>query len=245
MKLSERILTMKDLIEEQDQLNEFTVPKWKKVMTPDHYLTQMVIESVELLCDSGIQYKWWSKPVPLEKFNEWNVKIELIDMLHFYLSMVQLESKRRGVDIEKFTEFYFGKDAAELFNNHEVKFSELLEDNRVVYSTYINILRGLLFVSTDELTTDVFHIVAYAVFQSLVCAVGLNTQELSAIYTAKCTLNRVRQTSGYKDGSYVKIEKGVEDNERLRPLVEDFLANPEMSLNLLAKNVRNEFFKQV
>lgn len=247
MKLEQRILSMADLMNEQDALNEFTVEKWKKVMTSDHYLTQILAEANELITDSGIQYKWWSKPVPVEKLDEWNVKIEVIDILHFYLSVIILEARNREIPVEAFKEMFFGIDSARLLNN-DPEFNGvplLVDGNKLDYGTYIQIMRSMLMVVDPEIPNSHFPHIAYAIMQSLVTAVGLSSQELSAVYTAKATLNRVRQTSGYKDGTYVKVQKDVEDNVRLQPIVERFLENTKIQLNGLSKAVRDEFFTTV
>jgi dUTP pyrophosphatase len=84
---------------------------------------------------------------------------------------------------------------------------------------------------------------SFANIIQMVSSVGLSSLEISAIYTAKMTLNQIRQSNGYKDGTYVKVEDGVEDNQKLKSLVEDFIADETMTLNKLTKNVRNRFFQ--
>jgi len=42
---------------------------------------------------------------------------------------------------------------------------------------------------------------------------------ITAYYIAKHTLNHIRQLTGYKDGSYVKVNDGVEDNELLHDTI--------------------------
>ena len=52
-------------------------------------------------------------------------------------------------------------------------------------------------------------------FFILALSCGVSFEELYDLYIAKNILNRFRQNHGYKDGSYIKIWNGVEDNEIL------------------------------
>jgi hypothetical protein len=55
---------------------------------------------------------------------------------------------------------------------------------------------------------------------------GLNLEQLYRLYVGKNILNQFRQDHGYKDGSYIKIWDGLEDNAVMKRAWED---EPDMS----------------
>jgi len=59
------------------------------------------------------------------------------------------------------------------------------------------------------------------VFYQLLAEVDLSFESLYLQYVGKNTLNRFRQHNGYKDGSYIKIWDGLEDNEVLFKILAD------------------------
>jgi len=50
---------------------------------------------------------------------------------------------------------------------------------------------------------------------------GLNLATLYALYIGKNTLNQFRQDNGYKEGSYIKIWNGKEDNEVMQMILQE------------------------
>lgn len=140
------------------------------------------IECAEMLDHYG--WKWWKKQSPdLEQ-----VKLELIDIWHFGLSMLLLEGHGAGQISDVMTR-------AET-NSDEVKsFPEELE----------------AFV-TAILSTRRFDV---AGFVRLMQTIDLSFTDLYAAYVGKNVLNFFRQDHGYQDGSYRKQWGGREDNEHL------------------------------
>lgn len=64
-------------------------------------------------------------------------------------------------------------------------------------------------------------------FLHLLAAAGMTFDELFHMYVGKNVLNMFRQANGYKEGTYVKIWDGREDNEVLH----DILINTEVNDN--------------
>jgi len=63
---------------------------------------------------------------------------------------------------------------------------------------------------------------------------------ISAYYIAKHTLNHIRQLTGYKDGSYVKVNDGVEDNELLHDIIKTVtLEDIDNNFNAVADTIMN------
>ena len=58
-------------------------------------------------------------------------------------------------------------------------------------------------------------------FFNLVIMSGLNLDTLYKLYIGKNVLNQFRQDHGYKDGTYIKIWNGEEDNVVMKRVWED------------------------
>ena len=58
-----------------------------------------------------------------------------------------------------------------------------------------------------------------AAFAGCMAKIGMNIDDLYRGYVGKNTLNFFRQDHGYKDGSYIKVWGGQEDNEHLVEVV--------------------------
>ena len=56
---------------------------------------------------------------------------------------------------------------------------------------------------------------------------GLNLDALYKLYVGKNILNKFRQDHGYKDGSYIKIWNGEEDNVTMQSILEKDNITPE------------------
>ena len=69
-------------------------------------------------------------------------------------------------------------------------------------------VRGATFTAStekrlNEMIEDFFNLVSMS---------GLNLETLYRLYVGKNILNQFRQDNGYKDGSYIKVWNGEEDN---------------------------------
>jgi Uncharacterized protein conserved in bacteria len=144
-------------------------------------------ECAELMDHYG--WKWWKKQSP----DIDHVKLELVDIWHFGLSIELLNStdstasaSRIASEIESAP--YEGKD-----------FRELLED-----------------FTLTTLSTKSFDV---TLFTQLMISVGMSYDELYVRYMGKNVLNFFRQDNGYQDGSYRKLWQGKEDNEHLSEIL--------------------------
>lgn len=214
--LDKRILTFSDFMKMQDRINEITTTDWKGIRTKNEFKTAMFDEFAELL--NSANFKWWKKG---KEVDMWNMKIEAIDVLHFALSVYLLRSARGNSSLfEAFTSSVFGYSEVRtdpiIFNKQE---------NKIDHNVFLN--RALDMVCEDS----------PRYLQEFVCSLGFSVEELSAIYTAKVTLNEIRQLQGYKTGEYKKIRDSVEDNVLLKETVENFLNNKSLTLDFVQKNV--------
>lgn len=143
------------------------------------------VECAELMDHYG--WKWWKKQQPdLEQ-----VKLEIIDIWHFGLSFLLCrapagqDKATLAADIAR--ELAHGGKAAE--------FRSALES----FTEWTLVNRGF---SVRE-------------FASLMAAAQITFDELYIGYVGKNVLNFFRQDHGYKEGTYIKVWDGREDNEHL------------------------------
>ncbi len=176
-----QILTMLRL---QDSMNCKVHPQWREQGYEWH--RAIWVECAELMDHYG--WKWWKKQQPdIEQ-----VRLELIDIMHFGLSSLLAQNKP--------AEELANELVAALSVHYEKKdFRATLED----------------FVQTT-LNERAFVLDA---FVQLMAAADLDFDTLYRGYIGKNVLNFFRQDHGYKEGSYVKNWAGREDNEHLVELM--------------------------
>ena len=255
--LKERALSLGKMLEMQDSLNKIINKNWRKAGHKDslsfyHFATEMIVESVEMIDESGIEHTWW-KNVGSEDFDEFNFKIEIIDMLHFYLSGIILVHRDRNNNKYNpnpdWDDWYMGADVTSVFNKDVdlSNFDRLLEDtNKLDHKQYVVMVRELASLdkmAVKEVAQPIFERMAYGAFHAFLTLARLDCQEASALFQAKMELNRFRQSEGYKSGKYVKVKDGIQDNERLQPIVQEFLDNKDRTLGWVAKKTRDTFFQ--
>ncbi len=126
------------------------------------------------------------------------VQLELVDIWHFMLSHYLEQSDSL-------------ESLADLLSPSELHKSDS-DDLRALIDTFVGEL-----ASKQHFNTDVFY--------NMLSVTGLTFDDLYLQYIGKNTLNRFRQHNGYKDGSYVKIWDGLEDNEVLFQILADINDN--------------------
>lgn len=120
------------------------------------------------------------------------IKLELVDIWHFGLSIL---IARQGVNAETAAEIdgLFAKPG-----------------------TFDDLLNGIEAFASETLAQRDF---AVSMFAGLSQLVGMSLDDLYRTYVGKNVLNFFRQDNGYKDGTYIKVWGGKEDNEHLVELV--------------------------
>jgi len=213
--MTKRYLTLKEMVDIQDQLNEHTVTNWRKTLNANDFKTAMFDELSELLNSS--HWKWWSnKKVEVDY---WNLKVEAIDILHFALSIYIMQNTAKPSE-----DLILG-----MYNTTN---NYMINDGMIDRNVFINKACAVLTNNNPVAIDDLFN------------SLGLLAEEVSAIYTAKSELNFIRQDQGYKDGTYVKIQDGIEDNVKLEEVVRHFLFDTVLTLDELRQNVRGTFYEQ-
>lgn len=170
----------------QEQHNREVAEDWRQRGFP--YYRAVWVECAELLDHFG--WKWWKKQVP----DADQVKLELIDIWHFGLSMLLHDDVAlRGVAAQ----FHDAVGAA--------RAPEQLRTD--VESLAIVALRD--------------HAFSVPAFIDCMNAMGMTVTDLFEAYIGKNVLNNFRQHHGYADGSYRKTWSGREDNEHLMDVLAD------------------------
>jgi dimeric dUTPase (all-alpha-NTP-PPase superfamily) len=175
-----QIQVMLDL---QDAMNTRVHADWRQQRF--EWYRAIWIECAELMDHYG--WKWWKKQTP----DIDQVKLEVIDIWHFGLSMLLVNNTSATI-IEEQLSSALKKEAADDF------------------------LESVELFAGDMLVSKTFSIEK---FTRMLTASGMSFDELYTGYVGKNVLNFFRQDHGYKEGTYHKLWGGKEDNEHLVELV--------------------------
>lgn len=226
--LNKRNLTFKEIAEVQSILNskaDPNNPNWIEVRTENDFKLASILEMAEMI--ESTPWKWWKGG----KADLWNIKIELIDMLHFMISNVAMRGTIKENEANQVLGFKEGEEIVKTF------FYENDENKGADRDVSMDIFKALV---NDEYNFDFIN--------EVVKGGGLEANEISSIYIAKYTLNEIRWEGGYALDQYKKMKAGyvdekgnaveaVEDNVFLKELVDDFKNNETMTLKELRENV--------
>lgn len=204
----DKILQMLEL---QQELNDATNGLgWENGMTkndkPIDWKRCTYLECAELI--ESYPWKHWKNIDATPDYA--NIKIEAVDIWHFIMSQGLEDYKRENLgsidtlarninDLPNFSTF-----TQELKEN----FKDYYEQIAVVE----NLIKILFCGGSTEKLMEAFIEVA---MQS-----GLNLDTLYKLYVGKNILNKFRQDHGYKDGTYIKIWNGQEDNITMQNILE-------------------------
>jgi dimeric dUTPase (all-alpha-NTP-PPase superfamily) len=136
-------------------------------------------------------YKWWKKQTP----DMDQVKLEVIDIWHFGLSIL----------------FQQGQSIEQIADHIEQALSDYQFND-------IGTLEATEALAADTLNNKGFSV---PLFWDLLQSVSMNSDDLYRQYVGKNVLNFFRQDHGYKDGTYIKLWQGREDNEHLVEILAD------------------------
>ena len=220
----DKILQMLEL---QQELNDATNGLgWEDGMTkngkPIDWKRCTYLECAELI--ESYPWKHWKNIDARPDYA--NIKIEAVDIWHFIMSQ-GLEDYKRGDlgsietlanNINSLTNFVtFSGEVKEHFKDYYEQIA------------VVEILMKTLFCggSTEKLM---------AAFINVAMQSGLNLDTLYTLYVGKNILNQFRQDHGYKEGTYIKIWNGEEDNVTMqRVLEENENVTPDELYNALKK----------
>ncbi len=206
----DKILLMFQL---QNQLNAATNgDDWTNGVTKNgktiNWRRCIYMECAEMV--DSFSWKHWKA---IDAQPDWdNHQIEVVDVWHFIMSLaIEDCSKtlRGGVD-----DVAINVSELEAFSKIDVDTEAFAPQNDVIEKVE-NIIRIAISQDTLELEKLVSE------FFDLVVMSGLNLESLYRLYVGKNILNQFRQDNGYKDGSYVKVWAGEEDNVVMKRIWEE------------------------
>jgi len=189
----------------QETLNNNTNGEmWKEGVTKNaktiNWKRCIYMECAELI-DSFSWKHWKSIDAGIDYAN---IKIELVDIWHFTMSeMLRTQSP---AEIAKIVTPLIDADI-----NITLPRQWKSEDNAKL-DAYIEIFEELMAISLVKTENEFYNeMLCDAFFKS--CAVAeLGFEELYQLYIGKNALNHFRQQHGYKEGTYIKVWDGQEDN---------------------------------
>jgi dimeric dUTPase (all-alpha-NTP-PPase superfamily) len=189
--MQKQFLTMLQL---QDAMNTKVHQQWTEQNF--EWYRALWIECGELMDHQG--YKWWKK----QHADIDQVKLEIVDIWHFGLSMVITAHQR---------------DLATAAESMAIELQQTVRNSE-----------GVL-LATEALALHSLRTKGFSVskFWDLLQSAGMDADELFSAYVGKNVLNFFRQDHGYKDGSYIKQWHGREDNEHLVEIIESLDTSAE------------------
>ncbi len=193
----------------QNELNSRVDPKWLSAQY--NWQRAIMAESIELMEHVG--WKWWKK----QEFNKDQVDLELVDIWHFFMSLV-IEHCDGNI-----------QQAGFMFHQAwEVPLPPMPASQNIDADLAESIART---IHDDPLD-------AVLCFRMALNRFGMTDEHLYHTYIAKNVLNLFRQDHGYQEGTYQKVWNGKEDNEVLASIM---ASHPEFGPSELRSALELEY----
>jgi dimeric dUTPase (all-alpha-NTP-PPase superfamily) len=157
-----------------------------------------------------------------------NIEIETIDIWHFIMSeALRVGKSDGGIPIEDIARRIEGTEGYRIAEEGGMKRPESIYEQMEIVE---DMLRSLFCGDDIYTVTDKFF--------RIVAMVGISPQKLYTTYIGKNILNGFRQNHGYKDGTYVKIWNGVEDNAVMQEILSE---NPSIEPEDLYRQLEERY----
>ena len=200
------------MFELQDGMNTKVNPNWIEAAYP--FLRAAALEGAEAIEHHG--WKWWKK----QEIDLPQLQMELVDIWHFALSHQLLETNNDKAQAA--ADFIADSEALVLkFDGKDYVLAELDLLQK------LELMIGLA-------TARRFSVPLFAV---ALTDCQMTWDDLYKQYVGKNVLNFFRQDHGYKDGTYIKVWNGKEDNEHLSTILD--------SLDVEAEGVADTLYKEL
>ncbi len=221
--------TVLQMLTLQQQLNDATNGEgWERGLTKNgkriDWRRCSYLECAELI--ESYPWKHW-KSIDAQPDYE-NIKIEAVDIWHFIMSQALADYKQEGLGtIED-----LARHIASLSNFEAFKAPHTPTDRD--YYAQIEVVETLmksLFCDADtaQILTDFFEVAMQS---------GLNLDSLYKLYIGKNILNQFRQDHGYKEGNYIKIWNGEEDNVTMQRILDE---EPQITPQMLYQKLEEAY----
>ncbi len=205
----DKILLMLQL---QASLNEATNgDKWTEGITKNgkviNWRRCIYMECAEMI--DSFSWKHWKN---IDQEADWdNLQVEVVDVWHFVMSLA----------IENYSQTLRGQVEDLAINISESKSFKKIDTKEALFASQDETIQKIESIMIDTLSRgqlDLEKLIAD--FFDLVVMSGLNLESLYNLYVGKNILNQFRQDNGYKDGSYIKVWAGEEDNVIMKRILE-------------------------
>ena len=199
------------MLELQQQLNDATNGEnWEEGITKNgkkiDWRRCIYLETAELI--ESYPWKHW-KNIDAQPDYE-NIKIELVDIWHFVMSEALRLYKVESIgSIETLNQKIMAMEG----------YQQLEEAQESKLDSYTQIALVEEMIKVLFCSEDINQLIN--IFLNVTAHLGLNLSTLYALYISKNILNKFRQEHGYKDGSYIKVWNGEEDNVVMQTLLEN------------------------
>ena len=229
--MDERTIVLEMLKMQQSLNDETNGLGWENGYTNKNKLISwrrcIYMECAELI--DSFAWKHW-KSIDA-KTNEQNLRIEVVDIWHFIMSLaLQIYKAKQLGDVETLAE-----DICQSSGFSDYCKEPLKVEDESIYEIMNDV--EMLIHECSGFDYDIFDIFKIYFSMSLKC--GVNLYSLYECYIAKNVLNRFRQNNGYKEGSYKKIWNGHEDNE----VMSEILSNGVSKIDEIYAALEREYKK--
>ena len=196
----------------QQELNDATNgADWEKGFTKNgkkiDWRRCIYLETAELI--ESYPWKHWKNIDASPDYA--NIKIEIVDIWHFIMSETLRIYKIDSLgSIENIATMLTQTDSFLEFNNesstHKLdSYEQIAKVEELIEILFCNKNINILIIA----------------FLSMSSQLNLKLPELYKLYIGKNILNRFRQNNGYKEGLYIKVWNGKEDNVVMQNILEN------------------------
>lgn len=219
----DKILLMLQL---QADLNEATNgEEWIRGVTKNGKIINwkrcIYMECAEMI--DSFTWKHWKN---IDKEADWdNLQVEVVDVWHFIMSLA----------IENYSQTLRGQIEDLAINISELKNFKKIDTQNTTFAQQddtIEKIESIMFDTLSKNSLDLEKLISD--FFDLVVMSGLDLDSLYKLYVGKNILNQFRQDNGYKEGSYIKVWAGEEDNVIMKRILEE---NSDIKPNDLYKEL--------
>jgi len=217
------------MLQLQQQLNDNTNGLgWENGVTKNGKIIDWkrcaYLECAELI--ESYPWKHWKSIDASPDFE--NIKIESVDIWHFVMSLALQEYKNNNLgSIEQ-----LAQDITQVSNYEEFTkpITPTTKDNYKQIECVEELIKALF---CGENTTTIIERFFSVAMQS-----ALNLDTLYKLYIGKNILNQFRQDHGYKEGTYIKVWNGAEDNVAMQNILEQ---NPDITPKELYEKLKKRY----
>jgi dimeric dUTPase (all-alpha-NTP-PPase superfamily) len=201
------------MLQLQVELNEATNgDKWTSGITKNNKVINwkrcIYMECAEMI--DSFTWKHWKN---IDKEADWaNLQIEVVDVWHFIMSLA----------IENYTQTRRGQVDDLAQNISELESFAKINTKNNLFAAQDDVIEKIESIMIDTLSRGALNLEKMiADFFDLVLMSGLDLESLYKLYVGKNILNQFRQDHGYKDGSYIKVWDGKEDNVVMKRVLDE------------------------